>query len=182
MAGTGEQRLKDKHARKKAKAQERAEAILAGIDGKQPDKRPQLTPEEKNALAMKYLEDTPYKLGKAELAWYMAIMRLVLDGDEPNPEKNVISACEIAKLVILREKCEATLEEDGLFLTSDKGLVYAHPASKMILNIQGAINRGINSMGLKSLPRATLKAQEVKKEEEPVNDFAQFQLPIAKGE
>lgn len=179
MAGTGEQRRKDKHAGKKAAAEKKAQAFLDAVDGKSgPAERPQLSPEEKAKLAKDYLKATPGALSKAEMGWYLAIMSLVLDGQEPNPEKAVVTACQMAKALVMQEKCEEALEQEGYFLTSDKGLIYSHPASRMLINLHNVLNRCSSLLGLKSVPRSTIKPPEEPKAEEAESPFGQFQLPI----
>ena len=179
MASTGEQRRKDKHAGKRAAADKKAQAFLDAADGKSgTDEKPTLTPAEKEKLAKEYLKATPGALAKSEMRWYLAIMSLVLDGQEPNPEKAVVTACQMAKALVMQEKCEEALEKDGYFLRTDKGVVYSHPANRMLINLHNVLNRCSNLLGLKSVPRGSIKPVEETKAEEADSQFAQFQWPL----
>lgn len=168
--GTGMQRLKEKHANKKANTV-RMDLILSQLENENAaeTKQKEEKPKAKRAKISKFSVIPP--LTEVEQAYFDEYWELLKEKHE-EPEKYRASVINLARICAMSRKLEERIEQDGgAVLEDEKGKIYTHPAAKLLIANNAQVLLHLKALGMTVSPRI-----EKKKQEEPAftSEFAQF--------
>lgn len=164
--GSGKQRLEDMH---KGKRKATVKIIEKGINNSQDETQPAKC----RIKQFRASKKDPQPLSEDEQELFDDILKR-LQGIHPDPEKYILSAKNLARIMAMQKRLKDRVEMDGgEILESSNGKLYAHPAVNIMQKNYSMIITNLKAMGIVS-PRAINKNVKEGDESTFVSEFAQF--------